>query len=55
MFQLAPEIFQFLRAQPALQKRARIDAGRGMPLEVHGVTLKMFATCAEKVVEPHFV
>jgi len=45
------KIFQFLRAQPAFQKRACVDTWRRVPLKVHGVAFKIFASGTEKVVE----
>ena len=53
--QLAPEILQLLLGETALEKRARVDAGRGVPLVEHHVAVAVVAGRAPEMVEPHFV
>ena len=49
------EIFElFLRESP-LQKSARVDARRGVSLEIHLVAALSAAVAADEVIERHFV
>src|SRR5579863_218085 len=50
---LTAEIFKLFGGEAALNKRARVDARRGVSLEIDGVTLKIFVASTEKVIESH--
>ena len=53
-FQFAAEIFQFLDGKAAFQKSARVDARRGVSLEINGIAFKLVRAAAEKMVEANF-
>ncbi len=54
--QFAPEVIQVLFGQPALQKRAGVHAGRGVPLEVNQIAVvTAFAAAAQEMIEGNFV
>src|SRR6185369_1431356 len=53
--QLAAEILEFLGGKAAFQERARIDARRGVTLEVDGVPFEAVVAGAEEMVEANFV
>src|SRR6266700_3973618 len=53
--QLAAEVFELLRAEAALQKRASVNTGRGVALEINRVAFEFIRTRAEEMVETHLV
>jgi hypothetical protein len=53
--QLAAEVLQLLRRQPPLDERPRVDAGRGVALEVNDVAVVAVALALEEVVEADLV
>ena len=53
--QLAAEVVELLRRQPAFEERAGVDAGRRVALEIDDVAVVALALAAEEVVEPDFV
>ena len=53
--QLAAEVLELLRGQPAFEERARVDARRRVSLEVDDVAVVIVALALEEVVEPDFV
>ena len=50
----AAEVFQLFHGQAAFEKRARINAGRSMSLEINRVALELVGASAEKMVEADF-
>ena len=52
--QFVAEILQVLFGQPAFQKRARVDARRGVALEVDQVARLIAVAGVEEVIEAHF-
>jgi hypothetical protein len=55
LLRLAAEVLELLHRQPALQKRARVDARRGMPLEEDHVAVVTLALAFEEVVEADLI
>src|SRR5215831_10948500 len=53
--QLAAEIFQLMRADTPLDKRARIDTWRCVPLKINRVTLEFVGAPAEEMIEAHLI
>ncbi len=53
--QLAPEVLELLGTESAFEECARVDARRGVPLEVDDVAVVVVALPLEEVVEPDFV
>ena len=53
--QLVAEVVELLARQPAFEKRARVDAGRRVPLEINHVAVAVASLAFEEVVERHFV
>ena len=53
--QFLAEILQVLLVQPPFQERPRINARRGVPLEVNHVADEIVRPPAEEMVEPHLV
>ena len=53
--QLAAEVLELLVRQAPFEERARVDAGRGVALEVDDVAVAVVVLAAEEVVEPDFV
>src|SRR6266581_1754108 len=53
--QLAAKVFELLRAEAALQKRASVNAGRGVALKINRVAFEFIRTRAEEMVETHLV
>ena len=49
------EVFQLVFAEPAFEEGARIDAGRGVTLDVHHVAGMICRSRAPEMVEAHFV
>jgi hypothetical protein len=49
--ELAAEALEVLLGQPALEERAGVDAGRGVPLEEDLVAAALVVLAAEEVVE----
>ncbi len=49
--ELAPEVGELGRRKPAFEKRARVDAGRGVPLEVDEVARRLGRVGAEEMME----
>ena len=50
--QLLAEVLELLDRQPAFEERARIDAGRGVSLEVHEVAVGILALPRKKWLKP---
>ena len=53
--QFAAEILQLLFGDAAFEKSARINAGRGVSLEINQVAIAVSVRAAEEVIERHFV
>src|SRR2546428_6582206 len=53
--QLAAEVFELLRAEAALQKRASVNARRGVALKINRVAFEFIRTRTEEMVETYFV
>ncbi len=53
--QLAAEVFELLDADASLEKRARVDAGRRVPLEVDDVAVVVVALALEEMIQPDLV
>ena len=53
--QLAAEVLELLRREPAFEERARVHARRGVALEVDEVAALLVALALEEVVEAHLV
>src|SRR5258708_5560396 len=49
--QLPTKVFQLLCGKASLEKGAGVNAGRGMPLKVNSVALKLFGTSTEEMIE----
>ena len=52
--QFVAEILQMLFGQAAFEKSARIDAGRGMALEINQIAGLVAIAAVEEMVEPDF-
>ena len=53
--QLAAEVLELLLVEAAFEERARVDAGRGVALEIDDVAFVAVVAAAEEVVEADFV
>src|SRR5207244_4538895 len=52
---LASEVVELIFGEPALEERARVDAGRRVPLEVDLISVTAVGLAAEEVVEADLV
>ena len=55
LLQLAAEVLELLRRQPAFEEGAGVDAGRGVTLEVDDVAVVVVALALEEVIEADLV
>jgi hypothetical protein len=53
--QLAAEVLELLRRQPAFEERAGVNARRGVALEIDDVAVVIVALALEEVVEANLV
>ena len=53
--QFAAKVLQVLIRQPAFEKGARINAGRGVTLKIDDVAVAVLITGAKEVVEADFI
>src|SRR5712692_1915416 len=52
--QFPAEVFQLLCGKAPFEKRARVDTGRGMALEINRITLELLRPSPEEMVEADF-